>query len=100
MAVCELNLGTESLAKRLDRRRRSSALHTFEIPVLDYVHRRERGFRYLGRSTGPLCGKACVKGNHRSTLTIDAVRHMYDESQVDVVNVPRTPCIFMLPRGI
>jgi hypothetical protein len=25
---------------------------------------------------------------------------MYDESQVDVVNVPRTPCIFMLSGGI
>jgi hypothetical protein len=27
---------------------------------------------------------------------MDAVRHMYDEGRVDVVNVPRTPCIFML----
>jgi hypothetical protein len=31
---------------------------------------------------------------------MNALRHMYDESRVDVVNVPRTPCIFMLPRGI
>jgi hypothetical protein len=25
---------------------------------------------------------------------------MYDESRVDVVNVPRTPCIFVLSCGI